>query len=124
MIALPGSDSYRVTAIPSRSRMPARKSAALRVSPGGFDVSIRTYCCSRRTMSSEARGAGACCAAANDTETGERKKKDAAKERKKEDAAETQKTNTMDAAQRAASACASRRGLLVVMDLSFRFLPL
>src|SRR5262245_16706492 len=32
--------------------MAARKSAALRVSPGGFDVSMRTYSCSRRVVSS------------------------------------------------------------------------
>src|SRR4051812_3182667 len=29
--------------MPSFSRMPARKSAAFRVSPGGFDVSMATY---------------------------------------------------------------------------------
>src|SRR4051812_25505089 len=38
--------------MPSLSRIAARKSAALRVSPGGFEVSIATYCCSRRVTSS------------------------------------------------------------------------
>src|SRR6184192_96733 len=51
-IVLPGADSYRVTAIPSRSKIPARKSAAFRVSPGGFDVSIATYSRRSRVASS------------------------------------------------------------------------
>src|SRR5262245_20113151 len=41
----------------SRSRIAARKSAALVTSPGGLDVSMRTYCWSVRSASS---CAGAC----------------------------------------------------------------
>src|SRR2546423_12538458 len=39
--------------MPSRSSTPARKSAAFRVSPGGFEVSMRTYCCRSCAASSE-----------------------------------------------------------------------
>src|SRR5262245_41694575 len=52
MIAFPGADSYRVTGMPSRSRTEARKSAALRVSPGGLPVSIATYWLRSPTSSS------------------------------------------------------------------------
>src|SRR5215510_5059831 len=52
MIPFPGADSYRVTGMPSRSRTEARKSAALRVSPGGLEVSIATYCFRSATASS------------------------------------------------------------------------
>ena len=69
MIALPGADSYRVTGIPSRSNSDARKSAVLRVSPGGFDVSMRTYCCSSCVASAPAAfQSGACAFARNDEE--------------------------------------------------------
>src|SRR5215510_3066721 len=52
MIPFPGADSYRVTGMPSRSRTEARKSAALRVSPGGLELSIATYCFRSATASS------------------------------------------------------------------------
>src|SRR5437773_5645345 len=41
-----------MTRIPSRVSTPATKSAAFRVSPGGFDVSMRTYSWSSRVVSS------------------------------------------------------------------------
>ncbi len=37
----PGPDSKRLTGIPSRSRMPVKRSAALVTSPGGTDVLMR-----------------------------------------------------------------------------------
>src|SRR5450759_1906844 len=62
MIALPGADSYRVTGMPSRSNTDARRSAALRVSPGGFDVSMRTYCWRSRVASAPAAFQSGACA--------------------------------------------------------------
>ncbi len=42
-IERPGPDSKRFAGIPSRSKIPMRKSAAFVTSPGGFDVLMRTY---------------------------------------------------------------------------------
>jgi hypothetical protein len=60
----PGADWNRVTGIPSRSRIPARKSAALVTSPGGFDVFSRTYDCSVVTASFATDFQSGVCAAA------------------------------------------------------------
>src|SRR5437762_1580351 len=52
--------------MPSRSRIPVRKSAALCVSPGGLDVSMRTYSVSSRVSSSRLLS---CAAAIGDKDT-------------------------------------------------------
>src|SRR4030095_15829097 len=63
--------------MPSRWSTPDRKSAALLVVPGGFEVSIRTYCCSSVVTSS------CCCAKGTTTENTERKTEDTETYRRK-----------------------------------------
>src|SRR6266487_3332538 len=75
MIAFPGSDSYRVTGMPSRANTPARKSAALRVSPGGFEVSRRTYSWRSRVASSGACAPIQRCVNTKDTKDTKNRKK-------------------------------------------------